>query len=171
MTPRQKCHKLWHYFRIGPGLGQTPHILQVPGTVLFDSRKLVLEVGAQPVDHPSTPAFGLLADQDLPSDRPVEQDQLPAHGKGSPQLSGTNAVGEFGEQLGIAGWRLEAIFHQFRLAQTLATTSDIIGGHLEYESMCELRQDLINKYRKRPSDTCSTSPSEIGNNSGTYLCS
>jgi hypothetical protein len=74
MTPGQKCHKLWHYFGVGPGLGQAAHVLQVAGAVALDSGKLLLEVGAETVDHPGTPAFGLLADQDLASNGPIEQD-------------------------------------------------------------------------------------------------
>jgi hypothetical protein len=71
MTPGQKCHKLWHYFRVRPGLGQTAHVLQVAGAVTFDSGKLFLQVCAEPVDDPGTPALGLLADQNLA--RPIDQ--------------------------------------------------------------------------------------------------
>jgi hypothetical protein len=81
MTPGQKCHKLWHYFGVGPGLGQAAHILQVAGAVAFNSGKLALQVCVEPVDDPGTPALGLLADQDLAPDRPIEQDELPADGK------------------------------------------------------------------------------------------
>jgi len=77
MPPGQKCHKLWHYFGVGPGLGQAAHVLQVAGAVAFDSGKLLLQVGAEPINDPGTPALGLLAGQDLASNGPIEQDQLP----------------------------------------------------------------------------------------------
>jgi len=61
MTPGQKCHKLWHYFGVGPGLSQASHVLQVARAVAFDSGKLLLQIGAETVDDPGASAFGLLA--------------------------------------------------------------------------------------------------------------
>jgi hypothetical protein len=54
-----------------PGSGQASHVLQVAGSVALDSWKLLLEVCADAVDDPGTPAFGLLADQDLAPDRDI----------------------------------------------------------------------------------------------------
>jgi hypothetical protein len=55
-----------------PGSGQASHVLQVAGSVALDSWKLLLEVCAEAVDDPGTPAFGLLADQDLAPDRDIQ---------------------------------------------------------------------------------------------------
>jgi hypothetical protein len=53
--PRQKGQpKLWHYFRVGPRLGQASHVHEVAGAVAFDSAELLLEVRAETVDDPGT---------------------------------------------------------------------------------------------------------------------
>ena len=57
MTPRQKCHKLWHYFRFRPRISQRTHILQVAGAEAFDAGELDLKIVGEPIDHLRAPAF------------------------------------------------------------------------------------------------------------------
>jgi hypothetical protein len=66
----KKCHKQWHYFRVGLGLGHAAHIFGVAGAVALDPGELPLEVPAEMVDDPGTPALLLLARQDLTPNRP-----------------------------------------------------------------------------------------------------
>jgi hypothetical protein len=103
MTPRQKCHKLWHYFRFRPRISQRTHILQVAGAEAFDAGELDLKIVGEPIDHLRAPAFRSLPGQDVPADGPVEQDELPADGESSSDLSDLNAELEVTEQFGVAG--------------------------------------------------------------------
>jgi len=54
MTPRQKCHKLWHYFRFRPRISQRTHILQVAGAEAFDAGELDLKIVGEPIDRSIT---------------------------------------------------------------------------------------------------------------------
>ena len=71
MAPRQKCHKLWHYLGVRPGLSQSAHILQVARTEDLDAGKLTLKIMSQTIDHLGAPAFSSLSGEDLAADRPV----------------------------------------------------------------------------------------------------
>ena len=76
MPPGQKCHTLWHYFRVGPGLGQRAHVLQVARAESLHPWKPRLKIAAEPIDHLGSPTLRPLSEEDLGADRPVEQDQL-----------------------------------------------------------------------------------------------
>jgi hypothetical protein len=116
MTPRQKCHKLWHYFRVRPRFSQRTHILQVARTKALDSGELDLEIVTEPIDYAGAPTFCSLPSQDVSADGPVEQDQFPADSKGSSGLGILNAALELLQQFGVArGW-LERFFHEISLA-------------------------------------------------------
>lgn len=109
MAPWQLCSNLLHYLLLRPRFGKRSHILQTARAESLDARKLDLQVMGQPVDHPGAPAFGSLPCQDVVADRPVEQNELPADGKGGPNLSPFDATLQVGEQFGVAGRGLEAI--------------------------------------------------------------
>jgi hypothetical protein len=71
------------------------------------------------VDHPGAPALSSLPGEDVPADRPVEQDQLAANGEGGPDLSVLDAALELLQQFRVAGGCLEAFFHEISIAWDL----------------------------------------------------
>ena len=103
MAPGQKCHKLWHYFRLWPGFGQTSHIFEVAGTEAFDAGEFNPQIVGQPFDDPGAPALGSLPDEDLAPDGPVEKDQFPADSECGAGLGGVDAPLEIGQKVRIAG--------------------------------------------------------------------
>jgi hypothetical protein len=67
------------------------------------------------VDHPGAPALSSLPGEDVPADRPVEQDQLAANGEGGPDLGILDAALELLEQFRVARRWLERFFHGISL--------------------------------------------------------
>jgi hypothetical protein len=58
----------------------------------------------EPVNDPGAPAFRSLPGQDIPSDGPVEQDQLAADGEGGANLSVLDTALQLLQQFGVSGW-------------------------------------------------------------------
>ncbi len=138
-----------------PRFGERSHILETARAKSLDARKLDLQVVRQPVDHPGAPALGSLPGQDVASDRPVEQNQLPADRKGGPNLSPFDSTLQVREQFWVPGRGLQAIFHQFSLAQRSPTTIAIVVGEtILYKQLTGSEEDfnLANFDTAKPSE-------------------
>ncbi len=70
----------------------------------------------KPIDDLRSPSLASLPAQDVPADRPIEQDQLAVDGESGTHLSAANARLQFLKELRIAGWGLEGKFIDFRVA-------------------------------------------------------
>ena len=79
----------------------------------LDAGKLVLQIVGQPLDNLGAPASGarILAREDLSADRPVEEDQFPAHGKGGANLGGADAGFQLLKEFGVTGGCLKSVCH------------------------------------------------------------
>jgi hypothetical protein len=73
----------------------------------------------EPIDHPGAPAFGSLPGQYVPADGPVEEYQLPADGKRSPDLGILDATFQVLKQFWVTGRGLERFLHGISLARDL----------------------------------------------------
>ena len=122
MAPGQFCNELLQNLLLRPSLGQRTHVTEVPWAEPFDSRELSLQIMSQPVDNLAAPLLGRKPLAQVPADRPIEEDQLPVHGEGGPDLGGPDAAFELLKELLVAGGQLEAFLHEFSLAQISATT-------------------------------------------------
>ena len=111
MAPRQLCSKLLHNWLVGPGRGKRPHVLETSRAETLDAGKLNLQVMCQPLHNLGAPALGILASEDLPAYRPVEEDQFPAHGKGGAHLGGVDAGFQLLEKFGVPGGCLKSVCH------------------------------------------------------------
>lgn len=76
MTPGQLCNAALHNLRVGPRLGELPHVLQVARRVALAVGESLLQVGGESVDNLRAVALLFLAVEDVPTDRPVGQDEL-----------------------------------------------------------------------------------------------
>ena len=92
MAPGQKCHKLWHFCPVWPCRGQAAHVLQVSRTEALHPGKLAAQIPGQPVDDFRSPTLGLLSGENVTSDGPVKEHQLPADGQGSAGLGCADAL-------------------------------------------------------------------------------
>ena len=87
----------------------------------------------QPFDNPGAPTLGPLASQNLPSDRPVEKDQLPADRERGSHLGGPDTALQLLQEFLVAGGQLEAVYHEFSLARILPLIIYIVvGNHIHY---------------------------------------
>src|ERR1700722_5524701 len=111
VTPWQLCSNLLHNWFVRPYRGEGPHVLQRTQAETLDPGELVLEIVRQPVDHPGAPSLGSLPGEDVPPDRPVQEDQLPVDGQRGPYLGAPDTGFELLEKLWIARRWLEGCFH------------------------------------------------------------
>ncbi len=63
----------------------------------------------KPVDNPGTPTLCSLLCEDIPANRPIEENQLAIDRERSPNLCRTNAVLELLEEVRVAGGELERV--------------------------------------------------------------
>ena len=70
----------------------------------------------KPVDYPGTPTLCSLLGEDIPANRPIEENQLAIDRERSTNLGGTDASFEVLEEFVVAGGELEAFLHEFSLA-------------------------------------------------------
>jgi hypothetical protein len=110
VSPGQLCNELLHNWLVWRGFSQRSHILKAPQAEALDPRELVLEIVGQSVDHPGPPSLGPLPGEDVPPDRPVEQNQLAVDGERGPNLGAPDAGFELLKELGVARRGLEGRF-------------------------------------------------------------
>jgi hypothetical protein len=91
VPPGQLCNKLLHNWFLRPGLFQGTHVLEASGAEALDARKLVLEIMGKPVDNPGTPTLCSLFGEDIPANRPIEENQLAIDRERSTKLCGKDA--------------------------------------------------------------------------------
>ena len=72
MAPGDLC-TLLHNWLLGPGLGESPHVFEVPGREALHAGEFPAEVLGQAVDDLGPPAVFLLAGEDVAADLPVEE--------------------------------------------------------------------------------------------------
>ena len=68
MSPRQLCNDLLHDFAVGEGLGQRPHIFEIPRRKACHLREVVLQVRRKSVDDLGAPSSAVLPVQDVAAD-------------------------------------------------------------------------------------------------------
>jgi hypothetical protein len=124
---RQLCSELPHNWLVGPGGGKSPHVLEASRAETLDAGELRLQVVCQPLDNLGAPALGILASEDLPAYRPVEEDQFPAHGKGGAELGGADAGFQLLEEFEVPGGHLKSVCH-------LATQFNRRGQYMQRQS-------------------------------------
>lgn len=130
-------------FGVRPDLGQRPHILEVPRTIPLDPGELYLQVVRQPIDDFGAPTLGPLTLEDLPADRPVEKNQLPADGERGAELGVTDPALQVLEELRVAGGELEGAFHSEK--HTPAVRQDTL--HCPWVKPC-LAANQIGRYNR-----------------------
>ena len=81
MAPRDLCNDLLHNFLVWPGLREAPHVLEVAAGEALAVGELLPEVGGELIDDLRPPPEPVLPLEDVPSDRPVEEDELAVHGE------------------------------------------------------------------------------------------
>jgi hypothetical protein len=89
----------------------TPHVLEVARTETLDSRKFDCQVFGQPLDHLRASAFGILPNQNLPADGPLQQDKFPTLSERSPHLGRADTFLDLREERGVTGRYLEFLGH------------------------------------------------------------
>jgi hypothetical protein len=92
VAPGQFCNELLQNLLVGPSLGQRTHVAEVPRAEPFDSWELSLQIVSESVDNLAAPLLGRKPLAQVPADRPIEQDELPVHGKGGLNLGGPDAA-------------------------------------------------------------------------------
>ena len=103
VPPGQLCNKLLHNWFLRPGLCQGTHVLEASGAAALDGRKLVLEITGKPVDNPGTLTLCSLLGEDIPSYRPIEENQLAIDRERNTNPDGTDASFELLEEFVVAG--------------------------------------------------------------------
>ena len=86
VSPRQSCNDLLHDCSVRGGLGEGPHIFQVPRREARHLRGVTSEVSRQPVNDAGTPPLCRLASEDVAADAPIQQDQLLVDSDGGAEL-------------------------------------------------------------------------------------
>ena len=76
LAPWNLCSKLLHNFRVRPRLGERSHVFEISSGVTRELGKLPLNIARETIDHLCTPAFALLAGEDIASNFPIMQDKL-----------------------------------------------------------------------------------------------
>ena len=78
----------------------------------LNAGKLGSEILRKPINDLRSPAFGLLPVQNVPANRPVQQNELPVDGKRGAHLGGADALLDVFEEGSIARWGLERFGHR-----------------------------------------------------------
>jgi hypothetical protein len=91
-----------HYFLLGPCLGETPHIFEVPGGKPGHLGRCSAEVTNKPVDYLGPPPFSLLPLKDVAADSPVQENQLAIDGQTRTNLGRMNPLLQLSEEALIA---------------------------------------------------------------------
>lgn len=73
-----------HNFAVGPGLGEGAHIFQVSGRESGHLWEGSAEILRQPIDDLGAPTLSLLSAENVPTDGPVQEDELPIDRKAGP---------------------------------------------------------------------------------------
>lgn len=130
--PGQLCKHPLHEFPVRPGLGEGPHILEVPGREAGGLRELGPQVHGQPVDDLGAPALGRLPGQDVLADGPVEQHQFAVDGHRGAQPGSADALLDVREQGRVGrfqGWAGHGAFVSSYSGQALHTLTSLDGQH------------------------------------------
>jgi len=78
---------------------RTPHVFQVAGRESLHIGEGSLEVGRQAIDHFGAPAFPFLPIEDITTDLPVQQDQVPVDRQRCMELRSLNPSLQVGQKL------------------------------------------------------------------------
>ena len=109
VAPGQFCNELLQNLIVGPSLGQRTHVTEVPRAEPFYSRELSLQILSEAVDNLASPLLSRKPLAQVPADRPIEEDELPVHGKSGLHLGGPDATLELLEEFLVAGRELKAV--------------------------------------------------------------
>ena len=106
VAPRDLCNDLLHNFLVWPGLREAPHVLEVAAGEPLAVGELLPEVGGELVDHLRPPREPVLPLEDVPADRPVEEDELAVHGERCLNAGSTHPVLQVSKEVFVALWSL-----------------------------------------------------------------
>ena len=86
MAPRQLCNDLLHKLGVWPRFGKGPHVLQISNREPLHIREFMMQIRSKKINDFGTPAFILLAVQNVSTNAPIENDHLGINGESRASL-------------------------------------------------------------------------------------
>jgi hypothetical protein len=87
-----------HNWLVGPGLGEGPHVLEVPWRETLDTREFPPKVLGQAVNDLGSSAVFFLTGKDVASRLPVKEHKLPVDDQRRSKLGGPDPLLAFAEK-------------------------------------------------------------------------